>query len=63
MELNEILSIGLKSGASDIHLKAGLPPMSTDFAQHSATRAVDAKADTWINGESAGRPVRGSMRW
>ena len=27
MELNEILSIGLKSGASDIHLKAGLPPI------------------------------------
>jgi len=27
MELSEILSIGLKSGASDIHLKAGLPPI------------------------------------
>ncbi len=27
MDLNEILSIGLKSGASDIHLKAGLPPI------------------------------------
>ena len=27
MEINEILSIGLKSGASDIHLKAGLPPI------------------------------------
>ena len=27
MELNEILSIGLKSNASDIHLKAGLPPI------------------------------------
>jgi twitching motility protein PilT len=27
MELNEILSVGLKSGASDIHLKAGLPPI------------------------------------
>ena len=27
MELCEILSIGLKSGASDIHLKAGLPPI------------------------------------
>jgi len=27
MELNEILSIGLKSGASDIHLKVGLPPI------------------------------------
>jgi twitching motility protein PilT len=27
MELNEILSIGLKSEASDIHLKAGLPPI------------------------------------
>ena len=27
MELNEILSIGLKSGASDIHIKAGLPPI------------------------------------
>ncbi|MBW2688881.1 MAG: type IV pilus twitching motility protein PilT [Deltaproteobacteria bacterium] len=27
MDLNEILSVGLKSGASDIHLKAGLPPI------------------------------------
>jgi twitching motility protein PilT len=27
MELNEILQVALKSGASDIHLKAGLPPM------------------------------------
>ncbi len=27
MELNEILQTALKSGASDIHLKAGLPPM------------------------------------
>ena len=27
MELNEILKIALKGGASDIHLKAGLPPM------------------------------------
>jgi twitching motility protein PilT len=27
MELNEILSIGLKSEASDIHLKAGVPPI------------------------------------
>ena len=27
MELNEILQIALRSGASDIHLKAGLPPM------------------------------------
>jgi len=27
MELNEILTIAIKGGASDIHLKAGLPPM------------------------------------
>jgi twitching motility protein PilT len=27
MELNEILSVGLKSNASDIHLKVGLPPI------------------------------------
>jgi twitching motility protein PilT len=27
MELNDILTIALKGGASDIHLKAGLPPM------------------------------------
>src|SRR5678810_1248066 len=27
MELNDILGIALKGGASDIHLKAGLPPM------------------------------------
>jgi twitching motility protein PilT len=27
MELNEILQVALRSGASDIHLKAGLPPM------------------------------------
>jgi len=27
MELNEILAIGLKSNASDIHLKVGLPPI------------------------------------
>jgi twitching motility protein PilT len=27
MELNEILQIALRAGASDIHLKAGLPPM------------------------------------
>ncbi|MEJ2699350.1 MAG: ATPase, T2SS/T4P/T4SS family, partial [Desulfuromonadales bacterium] len=27
MELNEILAIALKSRASDIHLKAGLPPV------------------------------------
>ncbi len=27
MELNEILASAVKSGASDIHLKAGLPPM------------------------------------
>ena len=27
MDLNEILSVGLKSGASDIHLKVGLPPI------------------------------------
>ncbi len=27
MDLNEILSVGLKSKASDIHLKAGLPPI------------------------------------
>jgi twitching motility protein PilT len=27
MELNEILSVALRGGASDIHLKAGLPPM------------------------------------
>jgi len=27
MELNDILKIAMKAGASDIHLKAGLPPM------------------------------------
>ena len=27
MDFNEILTIGFKGGASDIHLKAGLPPM------------------------------------
>jgi twitching motility protein PilT len=27
MELNEILQLALRAGASDIHLKAGLPPM------------------------------------
>jgi twitching motility protein PilT len=27
MELNEILQVALRAGASDIHLKAGLPPM------------------------------------
>ncbi|MEE8116321.1 MAG: hypothetical protein V3T28_04350, partial [Gemmatimonadales bacterium] len=27
VELNEILKVALKGGASDIHLKAGLPPM------------------------------------
>jgi twitching motility protein PilT len=27
MELNEILGVALRGGASDIHLKAGLPPM------------------------------------
>ena len=27
MELNEILQLALKAAASDIHLKAGLPPM------------------------------------
>ncbi|MBI5493571.1 MAG: type IV pilus twitching motility protein PilT [Deltaproteobacteria bacterium] len=27
MELNEILTVALKGGASDIHLKAGLPPI------------------------------------
>ena len=27
MDLNEILKIALKGGASDIHLKPGLPPM------------------------------------
>ena len=27
MELNEILQIALRGAASDIHLKAGLPPM------------------------------------
>jgi twitching motility protein PilT len=27
MELNDILTIAMKGGASDIHLKAGLPPM------------------------------------
>jgi twitching motility protein PilT len=27
MELNEILQVALRSGASDIHLKAGLPPV------------------------------------
>jgi len=27
MELNEILSIAVRGGASDLHLKAGLPPM------------------------------------
>ena len=26
MDLNEILAVGLKAKASDIHLKAGLPP-------------------------------------
>ena len=27
MELNEILTVAIQGGASDIHLKAGLPPM------------------------------------
>ncbi|HEX9399921.1 MAG TPA: type IV pili twitching motility protein PilT, partial [Anaeromyxobacter sp.] len=27
MELNEILQVALRGSASDIHLKAGLPPM------------------------------------
>jgi len=27
LELNDILKIALKGGASDIHLKPGLPPM------------------------------------
>ena len=27
MELNEVLQVALRAGASDIHLKAGLPPM------------------------------------
>jgi twitching motility protein PilT len=27
MELNDILAVAMKSGASDIHMKAGLPPM------------------------------------
>ena len=27
MELNEILKVAIKVGASDIHLKSGLPPL------------------------------------
>ena len=27
VDINHILQVGLKGGASDIHLKAGLPPM------------------------------------
>ena len=27
IDLNEILKVALKGGASDIHLKSGLPPM------------------------------------
>ncbi|MCK5688910.1 type IV pili twitching motility protein PilT, partial [Myxococcota bacterium] len=27
MELNDILSVAVRGGASDIHIKAGLPPM------------------------------------
>ena len=27
LELNEILKVALKGGASDIHMKSGLPPM------------------------------------
>ena len=27
MDLNEILKVAIKGGASDIHLKSGLPPM------------------------------------
>ena len=31
MELNQILDIGVKNGASDVHLKAGLPPVFRVF--------------------------------
>ena len=56
MELNEILQIALRAGASDIHLKAGLPPM---FRVDGAL--VPLKDGRRLTPEEVGRVALGIM--
>ncbi len=44
MELNEILKVALKGGASDIHLKPGLPPCSASTARLVPLKNADRLA-------------------
>ena len=41
LELNQILEMGVRAGASDIHLKAGLPPMFRVDGALSPLRQAD----------------------
>ena len=45
MELNEILGMAIKARASDIHLKAGLPPMAFEafVAALDTCRMIEAE--------------------
>src|ERR1700726_531332 len=56
MELNEILQIALRGGASDIHLKAGLPPM---FRVDGSL--VPLKDGRWLPPEEVARVAFGIM--
>ncbi|HVI74828.1 MAG TPA: ATPase, T2SS/T4P/T4SS family, partial [Anaeromyxobacteraceae bacterium] len=56
MELNEILQIALRANASDIHLKAGLPPM---FRVDG--RLVPLKDDRRLPPEEVARMALGTM--
>jgi len=48
MELNDILKVALKGGASDIHLKTGLPPMFRVDAALMTLKNGDSHSPEWL---------------
>ena len=60
MELNEILQVALRGGASDIHLKAGLPPMfrvDGSLVPPTDGKRLPAGGVARVAGHGFGRPV------
>ena len=62
MELNDILTIAIKGQASDIHLKAGLPPLFRVDGALVPLKNGDGELDTVAESRTPPWPSRAENR-
>ena len=60
MELNEILSLSVKAKASDIHIKAGLPPI---YRINGSLRPPPTGFPASVDSAPTSSPSAAASRW